>query len=275
MSSGDGRRGLLTGAVTALVLVFLIGPLIVVALFSLHSSASLSLPFEGFSGRWYEAVLNSAEFRSAAETSLFLATATAALTTLLGTLAAYGVTRSRSRIGGVATVVFFLPITLPLLFIGIAMLAAFARVGVSLSLWTILAGHTIVAFPFFFLIARVALERLDPMLEEAAADLGASPWIAFKRVTLPQVFPVLLGAAALAFMVSLDEFVITFFVSGPATTLPLYIFARFRTTLDPSINVVSTLLMAFTLVLFVFAWVMGVRSERRRLRRAAALETAR
>ena len=272
MSRGDGGRGLLSGLTTALVLVFLLGPLVVVALFSLHSSASLALPFEGFSTKWYSEVFESDDFRTAVEHSLVLATATALLTTLFGTLAAYGVTRSSSRLGGAAVALFFLPITLPLLFIGIALLVALARAGVQLSMTTILIGHTIVAFPFFFLIARVALERLDPMLEEAAADLGAAPWRAFQRVTLPQVFPVLLGGGALAFMVSLDEFIITFFVSGSETTLPLYIFARLRTTIDPAINVVSTLLMTFTFLLFVFAFLMGLRAERRRARRAAALE---
>ena len=263
---------MLSAITTALVLLFLIGPLVVVALFSLHSSASLALPFKGFSTKWYSEVFQSADFRGAVENSMYLATATAVLTALLGTLAAYGVTRSSSRLGGVASALFFVPITLPTLFIGIALLISFARVGIALSMTTILIGHTIFAFPFFFLIARVALERLDPMLEEAAADLGASPWLAFRRVTLPQVFPVLLGGAALAFMVSLDEFVITFFVSGSDTTLPLFIFARLRTTIDPAINVVSTLLMAVTLLLFVFAFLLGLRSERRRARRAAAIE---
>ncbi|MGV1047284.1 MAG: ABC transporter permease [Solirubrobacterales bacterium] len=271
VSSGPGQRGILSGVVTGVVLLFLLVPLVIVALFSFHSSASLTLPFEGFSTKWYSEVFGSEDFRIALENSLKLATATAVLTTLFGTLAAYGVTRSGSRLSTGAIAIFLLPITLPLLFIGIALLIALRRVGIELSLLTILIGHTLIAFPFFFMIARVALERLDPMLEEAAADLGASPLTTFRRITLPQVLPVLLGAGALAFMVSLDEFVITFFVSGSQSTLPLYIFSRLRTTLDPSINVVSTLLMGFILVLFLFAFVMGIRAERRRAKRAAAI----
>jgi len=175
-----------------------------------------------------------------------------------------------SQVFGQGCMIYALGRMSPLI-VGIALLIALRRVNIELSLLTILIGHTVVAFPFFFMIARVALERLDPMLEEAAADLGASPWTAFRKITLPQVFPVLLGAAALAFMVSLDEFIVTFFLSGNETTLPLFIFSRLRTTLNPSINVVSTLLMAITLALFVFAFVMGIRAERRRARRAAAL----
>lgn len=271
MSARAGQRGIAGGLFTALVLLFLLVPLGIVALFSLHSSPSLTFPFEGFSTRWYSEVFGSEVFRTALFNSLELALATAAFTMLTGTAAAYGVTRSGSRLGSVGVAIFLLPITLPLLFIGIALLIVLRRAGFELSLLTILIGHTVIAFPFFFMIARVALERLDPMLEEAAADLGASPWTAFRKVTLPQVLPVLLGAAALAFMVSLDEFVVTFFVSGNETTLPLFIFSRLRTTLNPSINVVSTLLMAITLALFVFAFVMGIRAERKRTRRAAAL----
>jgi ABC-type spermidine/putrescine transport system permease subunit II len=269
--SARAGRGWAGGVFTALVLVFLLVPLGIVALFSLHSSPSLTFPFQGFSTRWYDEVFGDEQFREALFNSLELALATAAFTFVFGTAAAYGVTRSGSRLAGAGVAIFLLPITLPLLFIGIALLIALRRVGIELSMLTILIGHTVIAFPFFFMIARVALDRLDPMLEEAAADLGASPWTAFRKVTLPQVFPVLLGAAALAFMVSLDEFVVTFFVSGNETTLPLFIFSRLRTTLNPSINVVSTLLMAITLALFVFAFVMGIRAERRRARRAASL----
>jgi ABC-type spermidine/putrescine transport system permease subunit II len=265
------HRGIAGAVFTALVLVFLLVPLIIVALFSLHSSPSLTFPFQGFSTRWYSEVFGSEDFRESLFNSLKLALATALFTLIFGTAAAYGVTRSGSRMSGVGVAIFMLPITLPLLFVGIALLIALRRAGFELSLLTILIGHTIIAFPFFFMIARVALERLDPMLEEAAADLGASPWTAFRKVTLPQVLPVLLGAAALAFMVSLDEFIVTFFLSGNETTLPLFIFSRLRTTLNPSINVVSTLLMAITLALFVFAFVMGIRAERKRSRRAAAL----
>jgi spermidine/putrescine transport system permease protein len=265
------HRGIAGAIFTALVLTFLLVPLIIVALFSLHSSPSLTFPFKGFSTRWYSEVFGSEEFREALFNSLKLAVATALFTLIFGTAAAYGVTRSGSRISGVGVAIFMLPITLPLLFVGIALLIALRRVGIELSLLTILIGHTIIAFPFFFMIARVALERLDPMLEEAAADLGASPWKAFRKVTLPQVLPILLGAAALAFMVSLDEFVVTFFVSGNETTLPLFIFSRLRTTLNPSINVVSTLLMATTFVLFAFAFAMGIWGERKRARRAGGI----
>jgi ABC-type spermidine/putrescine transport system permease subunit II len=121
------------------------------------------------------------------------------------------------------------------------------------------------------LMALAALDRLDPALEEAAADLGASPWKVFRRVTLPQVWPVLVGATALSFMLSFDEFIITFFVIGSDSTLPLFIFSSLRRTIDPTINTVSTLLLALTLVLWVVAFAFTIRGSRARSRTASLL----
>jgi spermidine/putrescine transport system permease protein len=258
------RPSALTGAATLAAVLFLWLPLLVVVLFSLHRTASLSFPFEGLSLRWYRKVFGSDEIRSAAGNSLVVASVTAITTLVLGTLAAYGMTRARSRWRGPLALLFFLPITLPGLFIGVALLIAFSRTQTSLSLGTVTVAHLVYVFPFFFLLARAALERLDPALEEAAADLGANGWTVFRRVTLPQVWPVLVGAACLAFALSFDEFVITFFVVGPDPTLPLYIWSSLRKTIDPSINAISTLLLALTIVLFLVTFGLTTWSERRR-----------
>ena len=105
---------------------------------------------------------------------------------------------------------------------------AFSRLQVTLSLVTVTIAHLVYVFPFFFLIARAALERLDPALEETASDLGANRWTVFRRVTIPQIWPILVGAACLAFALSFDEFVITFFVIGPDSTLPLFIWSSLK-----------------------------------------------
>ncbi len=258
------RPGRFTGLVTVAGMLFLWLPLLVVVLFSLHKTASLSFPFDGFSLRWYERIFESPEVRAAARNSLVVATSTALVTFVLATLAAYGMSRSRSRWRAPLALLFFLPITLPGLFIGVALLIAFSRLEYSLSLVTVTIAHLVYVFPFFFLLARAALERLDPALEEAAADLGATGWTIFRRVTLPQVWPVLVGAACLAFALSFDEFIITFFVVGPDPTLPLFIWSSLRRTIDPSINAISTLLLAFTVLLFVITFALASWGERRR-----------
>ena len=256
--------GRFTGLATVAGMLFLWLPLLVVVLFSLHTTASLSFPFDGFSLRWYERIFESPEVRAAARNSLVVATSTALVTLVLATLAAYGMSRSRSRWRGPLSLLFFLPITLPGLFIGVALLIAFSRLEYSLSLVTVTIAHLVYVFPFFFLLARAALERLDPALEEAAADLGATGWTIFRRVTLPQIWPVLVGAACLAFALSFDEFIITFFVVGPDPTLPLFIWSSLRRTIDPSINAISTLLLAFTVLLFVITFALASWGERRR-----------
>ena len=256
------RRGLATGIVTAATLLFLFVPLAVVVLFSFHSSGGLTLPFEGFSLRWYEQVFADDTFSEALVNSVLLGVATAVLTVGLGTAAAHALTRSRGLLGAGLQGLFIAPILLPGLFIGAALLSFLGRIELERSLVTVLIGHVVFAFPFVFVLVRTALGRLDPSLDEVARDLGASAWKVFRLVTLPQVAPVLAGAGALAFMLSFDEFLITFFVIGDEQTLPVYIFARLRRTVDPGINVASTLLLAGTMLVWVVAAAATLRAAR-------------
>jgi ABC-type spermidine/putrescine transport system permease subunit II len=258
-------------AITVLALLFLFVPLVIVVLFSFHRTGALSFPFTGFSLRWYREVFSSEPFRSALTNSAVVASCVSAVTLVFGTAAAYGLTRTSSRLRAPLAMLFFLPITLPGLFVGIAALVFFVRIELDLSLLTVAIAHFVYVFPYFLLIAGAALARLDPALEESAADLGASPWLVFRRVTLPQIWPILVGATALAFALSFDEFIITFFVIGAQSTLPMYIWSSFKRTIDPSINTISTLLMTLMLVLWVIAFVFALRVERNRRR---ALEAA-
>jgi ABC-type spermidine/putrescine transport system permease subunit II len=247
-----------TATVTAAALLFLFAPLAIVVLFSFHQAASLSFPFTGFSLRWYRQVLSSAEFLDAIKNSLVVGVASAGVTLVLGAMAAYGLTRVPRRLQRMLTLLFFLPITIPGLFLGLALLVFFSRINIQLSLLTVVIGHVIYIFPYFLLITIAALERLDPALEETAADLGARPWVVFWRVTMPQIWPVLVGATSLAFALSFDEFVITFFVIGSESTLPMYIWSGLRRTIDPSVNTVSSLLLLITLLLFGIAFFITI-----------------
>jgi len=265
------QRSPFAAAVLVLALVFLFVPLVVVVLFSFHKTGALSFPFQGFSTRWYEEVFSSFEFRQALKNSAIVASVVAAVTLVLATAAAYGLSRMRSRFRAPMSLLFFLPITLPGLFLGISMLVFFSRIDLKLSLTTVVLAHLVYVFPYFLLIAVAALDRLDPALEESASDLGASPWVVFRRVTLPQIWPLLVGATSLAFALSFDEFIITFFVIGSDSTLPMYIWSSLRRTVDPSINTISTLLMAITLLLWVVTFVFTVHSARSRRRATAPL----
>ena len=247
-------------------LVFLFAPLIIVIVFSFHTTDSLTPPFEGFSLRWYREVLSDDAVRSGLSASLRIASITAITTLIFGTAAAYGVSRSKGRSGAVYTALFMLPIAMPALILGIALLSFFSNRSISLSTMTVVIAHTVFVAPVFFIVARTALDRIDEAQLEAAADLGASPSYRFRKVILPQVLPVLLAGAAMAFVISFDEFIVTFFVIGNESTLPLVIFSRLRRTIDPSINAISSLLLFLNLAIWLIALVYSVRLEARRRR---------
>jgi ABC-type spermidine/putrescine transport system permease subunit II len=237
---------------TILVFVFLFAPIALVVLFSFNKTASLTFPFHGFSLRWYRAVFGSSLYRDAILASLRVAAITVVVVVVVGTLAGIGVTRYDFRGNRVVRAFLLFPAALPGLFVGIALLGFFVQTKVSLSLWTVTAGHLIYVLPYFFLVVVTRLQRFDYLLEEAARDLGSGPWTTFRRVTLPLIAPSLIAGALVVFSLSWDEVFITFFTIGAQNTLPLVIYSTVKQSVDPSVNAVSTLLLAGSLV-FVFS----------------------
>jgi ABC-type spermidine/putrescine transport system permease subunit II len=254
----------IAGVMTFLTLLFLSVPLVIVVLFSFHATTSLTLPFTGFSLRWYENTLTSPTFLDAMRNSLVVAVSVATITFSLGTPAAYALSRFRSRWRGPILLLFFLPIAIPGLFVGTALLVWYDFLGLTLSLLTITIAHVVFVFPYFLLLAYQAFSRLQPGLEQVAADLGAGPWATFRRVVFPQVAPVLLGAVILCFSLSFDEFIITFFVAGGGSTVPLFIWSSLRRIIDPTINTVATLLLTITLGGWLTAFLANFFVQRRR-----------
>ena len=237
---------------TLLVFVFLFLPIAIVVLFSFNKTASLTFPFHGWSLRWYREVFGSSLYRSAIFASLRVALITVVVVVVVGTMAGLGVTRYEYRGRGVLRVFLLFPAALPGLFVGIALLSFLVQTHVSLSLWTVTVGHLIYTVPYFFLVASARLQRFDYTLEEAARDLGAGPWTTFRRVTLPLIAPTLIAGALVVFSLSWDEVFITFFTIGAQNTLPLVIYSTVKQSVDPSVNAISTLLLAGSLV-FVFS----------------------
>jgi spermidine/putrescine transport system permease protein len=237
---------------TILIFVFLFAPIFIVVLFSFNQTASLTFPYHGWSLRWYRAVFGSPDYRAAILASLKVALVTVVTVTVVGTLAAIAVTRYSFRGRAALRSVVLVPAALPGLFLGMALLSFFVRTNVSPSLWTATIGHVIYMLPYFFLVASSRLQRFDPMMEENARDLGAGPFRSFVKVTLPVIVPSLLAGTLVVFSLSWDEVFITFFTIGPENTLPLLIYSRVKQSVDPSINAISTLLLAGSLA-FVFS----------------------
>ncbi|MAY60590.1 MAG: polyamine ABC transporter permease [Rhizobiales bacterium] len=244
-------------------LLFLFGPIAVIVLFSFHSSPALIFPFQGFSLQWYGKLFANAAFRSSFWNSLQVGVATTIITTVLGSLTALALIRMGRRSKIVVEVLSLAPIGLPGLFLGVALLTLFARIGLPRSLVTITIGHVLFTLPFFVEAMRSRITYFDFTLEEAARDLGASPWQVFSRVTLPILAPTIMGGAMLTFALSFDEFIITIFVGGNDTTLPLFIWSLMRRSIEPTINAVSVITLLLSLAALALAGLMLLAQRRR------------
>ncbi|RUM20522.1 ABC transporter permease [Rhizobium vallis] len=235
-------------AYLSLYLVFLFAPIAIIVLFSFHSTPALTFPIEGLSLRWYAQLFDKPDFVASLWNSLKVGFYTAIATTILGTLAALALIRLKGKYKQAFELLNFAPIGLPGLFLGIALVTLFAAINLPRSLVTVTIAHVLFTLPFFVETMRSRINYFDHSLEEAARDLGASQIQTFRLVTIPILAPTIVGAAILTFALSFDEFIITVFVSGNDTTLPLYIWSMMRRTVDPSINAASVLALALSIV---------------------------
>ncbi len=229
--------------------LFLFMPLFV--LFAYSFNASKGGAWTGFSLVWYEKlVLGSPELWKALTNSLLIALGSATGATLLGTLAAVGTNRFRFRGRAAVKALSFVPMILPEIVVGVSLLVFFAGIKLKLGMATVLIAHTTFNLPFVYLLVSARLEEFDPSLVEAARDLGANERQTLLRVIVPMALPGVASGFLTAVTLSLEDFVITFFVSGPgATTLPLYIYSMIRFGVSPVINALSAVMVAGTIAL--------------------------
>ncbi len=237
-----------------LVFAFLYLPILVLVLFS-FSASRYSLVWGGFTLQWYARLSSNTRLIEALLNSLAVAASTTLLSTLMGTLAALALEQPR-RFGRALWVsCFYLPVVMPELVQGLALLMLFVVVAkLPLGLLTITLAHTVFGIAYVTLVVRTRLAGLDPHLAEAARDLGASEWKIFYRITLPMIWPGILGGALLAFTLSFDDFVIAFFVTGPgASTLPIEIYAMVKRGVTPEINAIATLILTVSIALIALS----------------------
>ena len=231
-------------AFALLAAAFMAVPLVLVVLFSFNRSALTSLPLTGFTLDWYRRLFALGAFWPALWNSLIVAVFVAVLSVAIGTMAALILARMASRRAEVLIGIISVPMMLPALIIGVAMMSYFVRlVDLPLGLPTVIIGHLVIAQPFVILIVYSRLATFDWAVVDSARDLGASPLRAFWTVTLPIIRPTIVGAALIAMSISLDDFVITFFTIGAGNTLPTLVWGMVRTSLDPTINAIATLLI--------------------------------
>ena len=265
----------------ALGYAFLYIPIVALVVYSFNDSPVPNV-WRGFTLRWYAALADDGELIAGLALSLKVAIATACASVVLGTLAAFALVRYRRFFGSTLfSGMVAAPLVMPEVIIGLSLLlmlvslqrATEAMFGVGIperGMLTIWFGHLLLGMAYATVVVRARLQTLNPQLEEAALDLGARPWQVFWLVTLPMIGQALLSAFLLTFTLSLDDVVLSAFLSGPgATTMPLVIFSRARLGLNPSVNAVATIIISFVAVGVVVASYLLARTERRRILDAA------
>jgi spermidine/putrescine transport system permease protein len=234
--------------VLGLFVLFLLGPLVLVVLFSFNSSALVSLPLAGLTLDWYRRLADTPEFWSALQNSLLIAVPVALLSTVTGTLAAMALTQWRSRLAMPLLSGLSMPVMISPLVVAIGLVVLLVRwLQMPLGLPAVIGGHVLLAQPFVALIIAARMATFDYTCVEAARDLGASPWQIFRKVMLPQISAAIVGAALIAFALSLDEFIVTVFTIGSGNTLSTFVWGKMRTALDPSINAIATVILVITI----------------------------
>ena len=242
------RRSRFPIVTTIVVMAFLYLPIIILILNSFNP-ARFSSRWEGFSLVWYARLFESPEIWQAVKNTLIIAFSVTAVSVVLGTAAAYALHRfGASRLQRLHFTLIYQPLVVPEILMGISLLMAFVAAGVPLGLLTIFLAHVTFCVSFVAMTVLARLQDFDFSVIEAARDLGASPWQSTRKVLIPLLMPGIVAGALLAFTLSIDDFVITFFVAGPgSTTLPLRIYSMIKYGAPPMINALSTLLLAVTL----------------------------
>ncbi len=231
---------------TGFVFLFFYLPIAIMILFSFNQSR-LNIVWTGFTLDWYAALWRDAVLVRTLENSLIVASVTTVLSVLLGTVGGWLLYRYRYKASGLLETFVFLPMIVPEVILGVSLLILFVTIGLQLGYTTIIISHVTFCFPFVMASVQARLAGLDPALEEAALDLGATPVQAFTKVLVPYLMPAIVSGALMSFTLSLDELIVTYFTASASTrTLPLEIFGRVKKGLDPSLNAVSTVFIVFT-----------------------------
>ena len=285
IKQNSGARWLTFNAI--LVYALLYAPILVLIAFSFNASKSTAV-WRGFSLNWYASLMGATDFIDAASSqsdaagrsfqadniwlalrnSLIVSGAATLISTVLGAMLALAIDRFRFRLRGFFSVLLYLPVVIPDITLGIALLVFFSLLfklaenwfGVRLAFGfvTIIIAHVAFNISYVAIVVRARLAGMNRTLEEAAQDLGATPWQTFHRVTLPLIWPGIAGGALLAFTLSLDDFVVTFFTTGiGSSTLPIFVYGMIRFTVTPAINALSTLMLLVSMLLVVGA--MGLQ----------------
>ena len=244
----------MTGAATlvwriaaGLIVVFMLGPLLLLGLFAFSDRTLVSFPITGLTFDWFIKLYDTAKFWVAFRNSLIITGSVGVISTVIGTMAACALARLPSRLAGLTMAAATLPVMLPPLVLAVALANYYATLGIRFGLLTVIIGHLVFTQPIVILIVYARMAAFDYATVNSARDLGASPLTAFLTITLPIIRPTIVGAALVAMALSIDDFVLTFFTIGGGSTLPVYMMGLMRRGVNPQINVASLVLISMTI----------------------------
>jgi spermidine/putrescine transport system permease protein len=243
----NARSNIFWGVVAIAFVVFLLSPIVLLVIFSFTSRTLTNFPIEGLSFRWWQEMVVTRQFWPSFANSLIIGFCVAAVSAVVGTLAAMGLAAMPKRRATIIMALLTLPVMLPPLVLGVALLSFYVSIDLTPGLFTVILSHLLFTQPFVILIVHARMVNFDPRVVESARDLGATPLRAFFTVTLPIIRPVVIGAALIAMALSIDDFIITFFTIGTGNTLPTLVWGMIRTGLTPAVNAIGTLILLLTI----------------------------
>jgi spermidine/putrescine transport system permease protein len=264
--------GLLLRLHTGATLLFLYAPIVVLVVFS-FTSDSFGVRWTGFTLRWYQRLFSDERLIGATLNTLLVATVATLIATVIGTMLAFAMERYRFRGRTGLEALLYVPIVIPEIVMALALLGFFALAFGLIDAWfgvrpvmglaTVIIAHVAFTISFVVVVVRTSLKNFDVRLEEAAADLGADAWQTFRRITLPLIMPGIIGGALLGFTLSLDDFIITFFTTGPGTSLlPVEVYGQVKRAITPKINALSTLMLVASITLVFLSQFIQWRGRR-------------
>ena len=246
-----------------LVFAFLFLPIVVLIVYSFNSS-SMNILFEDFTFKWYKELLSNSDLIESFLNTLLVAVTSTVISTILGTISAYGLYKYDFPFKKLINGLIYIPIVIPEIVLGISLLSIYTLMKLELSIVTIILSHIAFSIPFVIVSVRTTLTKETVTYEEAAKDLGASNYRVFKDIVLPTIAPGVISGATLAFTLSLDDVVISYFTAGPGSnTLPLYIYSMIKTGITPDVNALTTIMLSITFIILLSLAIIQSRKIRK------------
>ncbi|CAM3005396.1 ABC transporter permease [Paenibacillus sediminis] len=243
----------LLGLHSLLMMIFIYLPIVFIVIYSFNDSR-INAKWSGFTWKWYSSLFTDRHVMEALMNSLTIAVVSTVVSTILGTVAALSMRTTGSKMRAGMNGLLYLPIIIPDIIMGLSLLVLFTQIHIPLGKITVMIAHITFSLSYVYVIVTARLTGMGKQLEEAAQDLGASSWQTFRYVTLPQITPGIIAGALIAFTLSLDDFMVSFFVTGPSsTTLPIYIYGQVKRGISPEINALCTILIAVSVILILLA----------------------